>query len=89
MFFVEKPFCLTEEQGVDLISTTSERNLVKQIGYQNKFSENFREIGEVVKEGCSDEISNFTGETYGPVITKKKVGPWRSKYTFTGYRLQE
>jgi len=76
--FVEKPFCLTEEQGMELTSMASERNLVNQVGYHNKFVGTFREVRKLVKDGSIGEISHFTGEAYGPVITKKKEGTWRS-----------
>lgn len=76
--FVEKPFCLTEQQGMELTSMASERNLVNQVGYHNKFVGTFREVRKLVKEGSIGEISHFAGEAYGPVITKKKEGTWRS-----------
>lgn len=76
--FVEKPFCLTPEQGMELSSMASERNLVNQVGYHNKFVGTFREVRKLVKKGSIGEIIHFTGEAYGPVITKKKEGTWRS-----------
>lgn len=76
--FVEKPFCLTEGQGRELTTLASQRNLVNQVGYHNKFVGTFREVRKLVKEGSIGEISHFTGEAYGPVITKKKEGTWRS-----------
>ncbi len=35
--FVEKPFCLSESQGTELIAMALEKNLVNQVGYHNKF----------------------------------------------------
>ncbi len=32
----------------------------------------------LVKEGAIGEINHFMGEAYGPVVTKKKDGTWRS-----------
>lgn len=76
--FVEKPFCLTEEQGLELTTLASERNLINQVGYHNKFVGTFREVKRLVKEKSIGEVSHFSGEAYGPVITKKKEGTWRS-----------
>ena len=76
--FVEKPFCLTEEQGMELTSLASERNLVNQVGYHNKFVGTFKEVKKLVKNGSIGNITHFMGEAYGPVVTKKKEGTWRS-----------
>lgn len=76
--FVEKPFCLTEEQGMELTSMASDRNLVNQVGYHNKFVGTFREVKKLVKTGAIGEVNHFMGEAYGPVVTKKKEGTWRS-----------
>jgi predicted dehydrogenase len=76
--FVEKPFCLTEEQGLELSSMASDKNLVNQVGYHNKFVGTFREVKKLVKSGAIGEITHFMGEAYGPVVTKKKEGTWRS-----------
>lgn len=76
--FVEKPFCLTEEQGMELTSLASDKNLVNQVGYHNKFVGTFREVKKLVKNGSIGDITHFMGEAYGPVVTKKKDGTWRS-----------
>ncbi len=76
--FVEKPFCLTEEQGMELVSMASDRNLVNQVGYHNKFVGTFKEVKRLVKGGDLGEINHFMGEAYGPVVTKSKEGTWRS-----------
>ncbi len=76
--FAEKPFCLTEEQGMELTSLASGKNLVNQVGYHNKFVGTFREVKKLVKNGSIGTITHFMGEAYGPVVTKKKEGAWRS-----------
>ncbi|MEX2592753.1 MAG: Gfo/Idh/MocA family oxidoreductase [Anditalea sp.] len=76
--FVEKPFCLTEEQGMALTTLASQRKLINQVGYHNKFVGTFREVKKLVKGGSIGEVSHFMGEAYGPVITKKEEGTWRS-----------
>ncbi len=76
--FVEKPFCLTEAQGMELVSMASEKNLKNQVGYHNKFVGTFKEVKRLIKEGYLGEINHFLGEAYGPVVTKKKEGTWRS-----------
>ena len=76
--FVEKPFCLTEEQGMELTTMASDKNLVNQVGYHNKFVGTFMEVKKLVKNGSIGEITHFMGEAYGPVVTKRKEGTWRS-----------
>ena len=87
--FVEKPFCLTEHQAMELTALASERNLINQVGYHNKFVGTFREVKRLVKEGYIGKINHFTGEAYGPVITKKKEGTWRSNPTEGGGCLMD
>jgi len=76
--FVEKPFCLTEEEGLELTTMATERNLVNQVGYHNKFVGTFKEVKKLVKSNSIGEVTHFMGEAYGPVVTKKKEGTWRS-----------
>jgi predicted dehydrogenase len=76
--FAEKPFCLNPEQGSELARLAEEHNLVNQVGYHNKFIGTFKEVKRIIESGALGEIYHFTGEAYGPVVTKKKDSTWRS-----------
>ena len=87
--FVEKPFCLSSEQGLELASLASKKNVVNQVGYHNKFIGTFKEVKKLVENGAIGEINHFLGEAYGPVVTKKKEGTWRSNPTEGGGCLMD
>ena len=76
--FAEKPFCLTVGQGEELVKLATEKKLVNQIGYHNKFVGTFKEVKKIVSSGALGNIYHFIGEAYGPVVTNKKQDTWRS-----------
>jgi predicted dehydrogenase len=77
--FVEKPFCLDVKEGAELVLMAKRKGLVNQVGYHNKFIGTFREVKEIVEKGYLGTIQHFVGESYGPVVVRKKQGTWRSK----------
>lgn len=77
--FCEKPFSLTAAEGAELVKIAKERSLINQVGYHNHFIGTFRELSRLLKANVIGEIVHFTGEAYGPVVTKEKGGTWRSK----------
>ena len=76
--FAEKPFCLTVEQGEELVRLAAAKNRVTQVGYHNKFVGTFAEVKKLVDAGVLGDIYHFTGEAYGPVVVRKKQDTWRS-----------
>ena len=76
--FAEKPFCLTYEQSEKLVQLASKNKLVNQVGYHNKFIGTFREVKRIAQSGALGDIYHFIGESYGPVVVKKKSETWRS-----------
>ncbi len=76
--FAEKPFTLKTEQSDELAQLAQSKSLVNQVGYHNKFIGTFKQLKEIVDLHLLGNIYHFTGEAYGPVITKKKAGNWRS-----------
>lgn len=76
--FCEKPFSLTIREGEEMVSIAEKNNLVNQVGYHNHFIGTFRELKRLVKSGVLGDLVHFTGEAYGPVVTKPKGGTWRS-----------
>jgi predicted dehydrogenase len=76
--FCEKPFSLTTREGEDLVELANQKKLINQVGYHNHFIGTFRELKRLLKAGVIGELVHFTGEAYGPVVTKEKGGTWRS-----------
>lgn len=76
--FAEKPFCLNASQGAELVTMAAQKKLVNQVGYHNKFIGTFNELKRLVDGGYLGNIYHFVGESYGPVVTKKKADTWRS-----------
>lgn len=76
--FCEKPFSLTSEEGEELVALANKKWLVNQVGYHNHFIGTFRELKRLLKTGILGDLIHFTGEAYGPVVTKEKGGTWRS-----------
>jgi predicted dehydrogenase len=76
--FCEKPFTLTLEEGKTLTDLAKVRKLVNQVGYHNHFIGTFRELKRLIGKGILGNIYHFTGEAYGPVVTKEKSGTWRN-----------
>ena len=76
--FAEKPFCLSVAEGEELVKIAGDKKLINQIGYHNKFIGTFREVKKIVASGVLGDIYHFVGESYGPVITRKKQETWRS-----------
>lgn len=76
--FAEKPLCLTVEEGKELVQIATEKKLVNQVGYHNKFVGTFQELKKIVDSGSLGELFHFTGEAYGPVVIRPKQGNWRA-----------
>jgi predicted dehydrogenase len=76
--FCEKPFSLTPKEGEELVKLANQKWLVNQVGYHNHFIGTFIELKRLLKAGILGELVHFTGEAYGPVVTKEKGGTWRS-----------
>jgi len=76
--FCEKPFSLTIPEGEEMVSLAEKNNLVNQVGYHNHFIGTFQELKRLIKGGILGDLVHFTGEAYGPVVTKPKGGTWRS-----------
>lgn len=76
--FAEKPFCLNATQGEELVAIAKAKKLVNQVGYHNKFIGTFTEVKRIIDGGWLGNIYHFLGESYGPVVLKKKADTWRS-----------
>lgn len=76
--FCEKPFSLTLKEGEEMTELAQKKNLVNQVGYHNHFIGTFREMKKLLEKGILGRLVHFTGEAYGPVVTKPKSSTWRS-----------
>jgi predicted dehydrogenase len=76
--FCEKPFTLLPVQGKELIELAGLKCLVNQVGYHNQFIGTFRELKRLLENNVLGRLVHFSGEAYGPVVTKEKGGTWRS-----------
>ncbi|MDP4222307.1 MAG: Gfo/Idh/MocA family oxidoreductase [Bacteroidota bacterium] len=76
--FCEKPFCLTTEEGNELVELAKRKGLINQVSYHNRFVGTFRELKRLLDNRVLGDIIHFTGEAYGSVITNEKGSSWRS-----------
>lgn len=77
--FVEKPFCLTLEDGDSMYQLAKNKMLVNQVGYHNRFLGTFREVKRILENNVIGEVYHFLGEAYGPVVLREKSSTWRSE----------
>ena len=77
--FCEKPFCLTSSEGEELVKLAEHKSLINQVGYHNHFIGTFRELQRLLRKNVLGELVHFTGEAYGPVVTREAVSTWRSR----------
>lgn len=76
--FCEKPFCLNTDEGKELVSLAETKMVVNQVGFHNHFIGTFRELKRLIDQNILGDIVHFSGEAYGPVVTKEKGKTWRS-----------
>ncbi len=77
--FCEKPFSLHVNEGSEITSLAEQKSLVNQVGYHNRFIGTFNYFKGLIEAGILGDVYHFMGEAYGPVVTRKKGGTWRSK----------
>jgi len=77
--FCEKPFTISASEGQVLTELARIKGLINQVGFHNHFIGTFRELNRLLNNNVLGEIVHFSGEAYGPVVTKEKGETWRSK----------
>ena len=87
--FCEKPFAMTIEEGAELVELANKYKVNNQVGYHNHFIGTFREMKRLVSIGVIGSAFHFSGEAYGPVITRAKGGSWRAKSSEGGGCLND
>jgi len=76
--FAEKPLCLTADEGEEIVALATKKGVINQVGYHNKFIGTFREAKRILDSGELGEVFHFAGESYGPVVVKRKQDNWRA-----------
>ena len=76
--FCEKPFALTVEDSVKMVTVAEIKGVVNQVGYHNRFIGTFREMKRLAAAGVIGDLYHFNGSAYGPVVLKEKGSTWRS-----------
>lgn len=76
--FVEKPYCLSLEDGWRLSERASHKQLVNQVGYHFRFVGAFQKAWELIRRGVIGDVYHFRAEAYGPVVLKPKGMTWRT-----------
>jgi predicted dehydrogenase len=87
--FSEKPFCLNADEGEKILNYLSEKPVVNQVGYVNRFNEVFVEVKKLLQAGLLGDIKNFSSEMYGATVLKDSKSGWRSTKKMGGGCLYE
>lgn len=76
--FSEKPFTTEKKKAGELAQLFSEKGLVNQVGYVNRFNDSFRKVKQFIDEGLVGKVLRFKSEMYSRTITKSEEGKtWR------------
>ena len=76
--FVEKPFCLSVEEGRELVALAERAKVVNQVGYHYRFVGAFQEAKRLLDKAAIGEVHSYRVEAYGPVVLQPKGSTWRS-----------
>ncbi|HXV06289.1 MAG TPA: Gfo/Idh/MocA family oxidoreductase, partial [Solirubrobacterales bacterium] len=82
--FCEKPLTLDPADSGLLAEVATERGLVTQVGYHNRFVAAFAELKRLIDAGALGAVTHVVAEAYGPVVLAPKGGTWRSRRSSGG-----
>jgi scyllo-inositol 2-dehydrogenase (NADP+) len=77
--FCEKPLSLSPLVSEQLAALATEKGLVAQVGYHNRFIGTFMEVKRLIASGALGEVRHVLAEAYGPVVVRRAKPTWRSK----------
>ena len=77
--FVEKPFSLNPQKGMELARIAEEKKLVNQVGYVNRFHELFIFVKRLLGKSVIGEIKHFKAEMCGGTVIRDNKTSWRSE----------
>lgn len=76
--FSEKPFTTDNKKAGELAKLFSQKNLINQVGYVNRFNDVFRTVKQYIETGIIGNVIRFKSEMYSRTITKSEEGKtWR------------
>ncbi len=79
--FVEKPFVLSSAQGLELARLFTEKGLVNQVGYVNRFNDVFTRARQLVGDGLLGKVFRFRSEMFsGTIIREQEQSNWRATH---------
>ena len=76
--FCEKPMTLSSRASTALAELATERELVGQVGYHNRFVGTFGEAKRLIAADAVGRVRHVHAEAYGPVVLKPVGKTWRS-----------
>lgn len=77
--FVEKPFTTQLQEAVELTRIYTDKGIVNQIGYVNRFNDVFCKTKELLDDNVIGNIIRFKSEMFSCTITKSdESSGWRS-----------
>lgn len=76
--FAEKPLTLSSAASAALAALATEKGLVTQVGYHNRFIGTFAEVRRLLDLDVLGRITHALAEAYGPVVLRPSKATWRS-----------
>ena len=77
--FAEKPLTLDAAASQELTELASQKGVVAQVGYHNRYVGTFAEAARLLAGGALGKISHALAESYGPVVLRRTKPTWRGK----------
>ena len=77
--FCEKPLTLSAATSAAIAEQATQRGLVAQTGYHNRFVGTFTEAKRLLSLGAIGRVRHLLAEAYGPVVLKPVGKTWRSQ----------
>ena len=76
--FVEKPLTINHTQSEELNDLASEKDLINQVGYVNRFNPIFIRAKNLITQGAIGDITSYENMMYGNVVSSDKSSSWRN-----------
>jgi predicted dehydrogenase len=88
--FVEKPFTLTASSANELAAAFSDRNLVTQVGYINRFNDVFVKTRAFLDAGLIGKVLRFRSEMFSSTVVRDPGEKgWRTTHANGGGAMYE
>jgi predicted dehydrogenase len=87
--FVEKPLTMTVSEGQSVMAELTEKPLVNQVGYVNRFNEVFMEVRRIIADGVIGDVVYFSSEMHGATVLRDSKSSWRGSRKSGGGCLYE